>query len=91
MSVQELNSDTGWLRWKGTSIEWLSVIIACTAVIISLVSAYTSIHADIRSEMYQQSYKELEREYRLAQLEIDDFKIAILKAGINIEHDGDKP
>ncbi len=82
---------TLWQRARLTSIEWLAVIIAGMAVLISGVSAYQSIKANIRSEMMTQNYKELEREYRLAQLAIDDFKIAIIKAGIELEHDGEKP
>ena len=34
---------------------------------------------------YAQAYKELERENRLAQLEIDDFRIAMIRAGIELE------
>lgn len=82
--------DTQWVRWKRTSVEWLSVIVAGIAVLISLVSAYASMQANLRTEMYAQSYKELEREYRLLQLEIDDFRIAIIKAGIELEHE-EKP
>ena len=91
--MQELNPEyTGlWQRAKLTSVEWLAVIIAGIAVIISLIAGYASMQANIRSEMMNQNYKELEREYRLAQLAIDDFKIAMIKSGIEIEHDGEKP
>lgn len=82
--------DTQWVRWKGTAIEWLSVIVSGIAVLIALVAGYASMQANIRTELYAQSYKELEREYRLLQLEIDDFRIAIIKAGIELEHE-EKP
>ena len=41
-----------------------------------------SIYANVQ---YSRAYKELERENRLAQLEIDDFRIAMIRAGIELE------
>lgn len=90
-----------WSRWKNTAIEWLSVIVSGIAVLLAIVFGAASMkaasdantraaEADIRTELYAQSYKELEREYRLLQLEIDDFRIAIIKAGIELEHE-EKP
>jgi len=40
---------------------------------------------------WQTMYKETERECRLAQMEIDDFRIVLNKAGIDTDHIGEKP
>ncbi len=39
----------------------------------------------------QSMYKETERECRLAQAHISDFRIALFKAGIEVEHTGETP
>lgn len=36
--VSAIPADRGWLRWKATAVEWLSVIIACIAAGIALIS-----------------------------------------------------
>ena len=59
MSVQELNADKGWLRWKATATEWLSVIIACTSLILSLLSVIVAIHANIRTDYQDQHIADL--------------------------------
>ena len=40
---------------------------------------------------WQTMYKETERECRLAQAQINDFRIALFKAGIELEHTGETP
>jgi len=40
---------------------------------------------------WQTMYKETERECRLAQAQINDFRIALFKAGIEVEHTGETP
>jgi len=42
-------------------------------------------------EQWSVSYSELEREYRLTQMEIDNFKITMNKAGLDAGHIGEKP
>jgi hypothetical protein len=91
--LNELNPEYNnlWHRAKLTGIEWLAVIIAGLSVFIAITAHYEAVKANIRSELLNQNYKELEREYRLAQLAIDDFKIAMIRSGIELEHDGEKP
>ena len=47
--------------------------------------------ANATAETWQTMYKETEREGRLAQAQINDFRIALFKAGIEIEHTGETP
>lgn len=63
-------------------LPWLMLVCLMSGFALA-ASIYANVH-------YGQAYKELERENRLAQLEIDDFKIALAKAGI-YTHDGEKP
>jgi len=65
----------------------LAVMISAFAMLFGGVALYASYSAN---QLWEQSYKELERENRLAQLEIDDFRIELAKAGIELDH-GDKP
>jgi len=37
------------------------------------------------------AYSELERENRLLQLEVDSFRMELIRAGIETEHKGEKP
>ena len=47
--------------------------------------------AKAEASAWQVLYKETERESRLAQVEIDDFRIILIKAGIDVNHVGEKP
>jgi len=47
--------------------------------------------ANATAETWQTMYSETERECRLAQMEIDDFRILMAKAGLDVEHVGEKP
>jgi len=41
---------------------------------------------------WQTMHKETERDYRLLQMEVDNFKIVLIKAGLDVdEHIGEKP
>lgn len=40
---------------------------------------------------WQTMYKETERECRLGQAQINDFRLALFKAGIEVEHTGETP
>ena len=53
--------------------------------IVCLLSGFSLAASIYVNVQYAQAYKELERENRLAQLEIDDFRIAMIRAGIEIE------
>ena len=70
------------------------VAIAVTASAISWNRAERAIDAANESSAiattWQTMYKETERECRLAQLEIDDFKIILVRAGFDT-HDGERP
>ena len=41
-TVSEHPANTGWLRWKATAVEWLSVIIACASTVIALISMFVT-------------------------------------------------
>lgn len=81
-------------RYKEGLIEHAAVIISSLAV---LISAFALLFGGIAMYIayddlakWERSYKELEREYRLAVLEIDDMRLALAKAGIDLPH-GEKP
>lgn len=40
---------------------------------------------------WQTMYKETERECRLAQLKVDDFKMTLIRSGLDVEHEGESP
>ncbi len=71
------------------------VSICLIAAIISWVRAEKAIdnayQAQATAQTWQQMYKETERECRLSQLAVDDFRFALIKAGIELEHKGEKP
>jgi len=47
--------------------------------------------ASATAEVWKTMYSETERECRLAQMEIDAFKILLAKAGLDVDHPGEKP
>jgi hypothetical protein len=71
------------------------VSIATISSIISWNRAETAIDAanaaSATAETWQTMYSETERECRLAQMEVDDFRIILIRAGLNPEHVGEKP
>lgn len=74
------------------------VILSSIAVIVSVISFFRSeVAIDEAKEsiaiaqIWQTMYNETERECRMAQLELDAIKIELIKAGINLEHIGEKP
>ncbi len=46
--------------------------------------------ANAKADTWHTMYQETERECRIAQLEVDNLKIVMIKAGIEIDH-GEKP
>ncbi len=71
------------------------VAIAVIMAVISWLRAEKAIDdankAAAVGATWHQMYKETERECRLAQLEIDDFRIAIAEAGIKLTHEDGSP
>lgn len=74
------------------------IILASLALIIATISFFRAERAidaanaaTAIATTWQTMYKETERECRLAQMEIDDFKMMLAKAGLNTEHIGEKP
>ncbi len=67
-------------------LPWLMLV--CIIAGLSLgISFWAKSDADRASEQWAQSYKTLERENRLLQLEVDGFKVALDKAGIPTGHE----
>jgi len=72
---------------KAVSISSISLVISALALLMAWMAVYDAIHvkaqlqADERS--ITQSYEQLEREYRLLQLKVDDQRAALIAAGIN--------
>ena len=74
------------------------IILVAICCIVSVVSYFRAEQArdDAKEALAQTAtwrvmYKETERECRLAQMDIDDFRVALIKAGINVEHTGETP
>jgi len=75
------------------------LIILCSITVIASILSWfradkaiiAANEANAMATTWQTMYKETERECRLAQLEIDDFKMTMVKAGFNVEHEGESP
>ncbi len=71
------------------------VSIALVAATISWFRAERAIDsanaATALATTWQTMYKETERECRLAQVEVDDFRIILIRNGLDTEHIGEKP
>lgn len=85
-----------WRLFEKFSKEADAVSIARTSMYISVVFAIiaglamnSANQANATAETWQTMYKETDRECRLAQNDIDDFRIALFKAGIKVEHTGE--
>jgi len=83
-----------WTQFNRETILIILVSISCIVAIISFFRAEKAIdsanEANAIAETWQTMYSETERECRLAQMEIDDFKLVMMRAGLNIEHHGEK-
>ncbi len=70
------------------------VIVCMMASIASYLRAERAVddakESKAMAQTWQVLYKETERECRLAQLEIDDLRISLIKSGVTLEH-GEKP
>jgi len=74
------------------------IILVALCLIVSVISWFraeaaidAAAQANATAQIWQTMYKETERECRLAQLEIDDFEITLIRAGFDIEHEGESP
>ncbi len=76
-------------RFNRESLLVVLVVIAAAASIISWVRAEIANNkattAIATAQTWQVMYKETERECRLAQLEVDEFKMALTRAGLYTE------
>ena len=95
--VTELQDNSRYRLFEKFSRESILIIlvsISCIVAIISFFRAEKAIdsanEANAIAETWQTMYSETERECRLAQMEIDDFKLVMMRAGLNIEHHGEK-
>jgi hypothetical protein len=100
MSPSELNPARNehhrkWTQLHRETILIILVSISMIAAVISWVRSESAIEAankaNSTAETWQTMYKETERECRLAQMEIDDFRIIMVKSGLDIDHIGEKP
>lgn len=91
---------------KSVSLSKLAVIVSTLSLFLtSFIAAGALIYVVVKNgelteqinavnakaNTWQEMYKETERECRLAQMEIDDFRIIIAKLGLNADHVGEKP
>ena len=84
--------------WRQYNRETLLIVLICISLAFSVISWFRSERAidDAKESIavaatWQNMYKENERECRLAQLEINNFKIVLLKAGLDVSHEGEIP
>ncbi len=73
------------------SIARTSMYISVAFAIIAVLAMYNANKASATAETWQTMYKETERECRLAQLDIDDFKITLIRNGLDVAHEGESP
>ena len=66
----------------------VSLIISIVFSVLAIIAMYDATQATATAETWQTMYKETERECRLAQMEIDDFRIILNKEGYHV---GEKP
>jgi hypothetical protein len=60
------------------------LVVACVLGALGLLAGLFATVYAIRAELtWSNAYRELERENRLAQLKIDEFRMALMKAGID--------
>ena len=76
-------------------LPWIVVICLLSGFGLGL-SLWAISDSNRSTDQWAISYSELEREYRLAVLEIDAFNVALAKADIEVDHSGhghkgDKP
>ena len=73
------------------SIAGIALVISIVFAIIAVLAMNSSSKSMAIAETWQTLYNETERECRLAQMEVDDFRIVLIKAGLDVDHVGEKP
>ncbi len=98
--VSELQAErNSFLRFfRQHNRESILIILVAIAVIAATISWFRSEAAIDEANkaaavatVWQEMYKETERECRLAQVEIDDFRIILIREGLDPDHVGEKP
>ena len=84
--------------WRQYNRETLLIVLICISLAFSVISWFRSERAidDAKESIavagtWQTMYKETERECRMAQMIIDNWKLELAKQGIFLEHDGESP
>ena len=92
----EINALERFARFFWPSIAFL--VLATILLFATLISWYraekaldAANEAKAQTAHWQNVYKEAEREDRLCQLEVDEFRIALIRAGIELDHGEEKP
>ena len=91
-------------QWEKSNFKFIPILIILNSVLLLAVPIVFSIVwnraeraidasnlATATAQTWQTMYKETERECRLSQLEVDSFRMELVKAGFELPHDGDKP
>jgi len=73
------------------SIARTSMYISVMFAIIAALAMNSANQANATAGTWQSKYSETERECRLAQLEIDDFKMTLVRNGLIVTHEGESP
>lgn len=77
---QEADSASQVIQVESSRLTPMLVVLAALAMLIAGVSLGISIHSNGN---YSRDYRELERENRLMQLKLDEFRIALMNANID--------
>lgn len=84
--------------WENFRFLPLLIILCSVTLIAAIISWFraedaidAANKAEATAEVWQTLYSETEMECRLAQMEIDDFRIVLIKAGLDVDHVGEKP
>lgn len=69
----------------------IACIMATAGFFLSIVANYNANAAQATAETWKVLYKETERECRLAQNKLDDFKMMMVREGFKMGHEGEHP
>ena len=73
------------------AISGIALVVSAVFAIIAVLAMHSANEATATAQTWQTMYKETERECRLAQLDIDDFKITLIRNGLDVAHEGESP
>ena len=72
---------------KAVSIATVALIVSTLALLMAFMAVYDAIHAKAELQAEKQysaeAYRQLEREYRLLQLKVDEHRAAMMAHGID--------